>query len=249
MTEGQTTEAAAIVAALEAKLAAQRRANADPLPGPLLDAFLPAPLPTRRVVAGDFIILKRLASPLLEQFFTAHEHARQVQAGTATAPLPAETPLTNDQAAELLFVFGNPARRARELLALHDLAEFRRRAVDWANKSGQAAELKQRLEAIQIQFGRIWQTALEYETDDAPGETTISLPVAAAGASDGLGWWLDYVARLCSRFPWSLNEVLDELPMSEGFAFLAWSVENNGVAPVKRVGKGYLAMELEQTHG
>lgn len=231
---------------IERKLAAMRRANADPLPGPLLDAFLPAPALTRPVVAGDFIVLKRLNSPLLEQFFKTHELARRVRAGTAAPEEQVSTTLTNDETAELLYLFGNPSGRTRALLAKLSIAEFRTQAVDWVNKSGAAEQLKERLDALQAAFSNIWRTALEYDAEDAAGETTVTFPVAAAGAPDGLGWWLDYLARLCSRFPWTRDFVLDELPMAEGFALLAWSVENNGIEPVRRVGKGYIATEIER---
>ena len=60
----------------EKLVAGAHAASADPLPGPLLDAFLPelltaAGIELRPVVAADFAILKRLNSPLLQELKNA----------------------------------------------------------------------------------------------------------------------------------------------------------------------------------
>ena len=43
----------------------------------------------------------------------------------------------------------------------------------------------------------------------------------------------------------TMNEV-QELPLAQGFALVAWCEENNGIAPVDRLGPGYVAQEVER---
>jgi hypothetical protein len=42
------------------------------------------------------------------------------------------------------------------------------------------------------------------------------------------------------------HEVRDELPLCQGFALIAWSIENNGVCEVERLGPGYIGLEIER---
>jgi hypothetical protein len=38
---------------------------------------------------------------------------------------------------------------------------------------------------------------------------------------------------------------MHDLPLNQGFAMIAWAVENDTMAPAQRVGLGYLGQELE----
>ena len=64
-----------------------------------------------------------------------------------------------------------------------------------------------------------------------------------------MGWWLDYVARLCRSYHWSKEYVLFDLPMSEGWALMAMAIEQDGwmqFSGVKRSVKGYLGQEIDE---
>jgi len=74
--------------------------------------------------------------------------------------------------------------------------------------------------------------------------------------SDGISWLIDYVCRLAKTYPsFSLDFVWDELPMAQGWAYYAWSIEADGwlnFSGIKRASAGYLKQEsdklIEQAH-
>ncbi|MDE2097607.1 MAG: hypothetical protein KGL39_10200 [Patescibacteria group bacterium] len=70
--------------------------------------------------------------------------------------------------------------------------------------------------------------------------------------SDGLGWLWDYTTRLVATYPsFTRDFVLYELPMIEGFAWLAAAIEMNGwlgFCGIKRSGKGYVGIESERLY-
>ena len=42
------------------------------------------------------------------------------------------------------------------------------------------------------------------------------------------------------------DEIMDRLTLAKGFSMIAWATENNGIAPVDRVGRGYIGREIDQ---
>jgi hypothetical protein len=52
------------------------------------------------------------------------------------------------------------------------------------------------------------------------------------------------VSLLCREYGWSREDVLNDLPLAQGFAFAAWAVENNPMAGCERTGPGYVAQEI-----
>lgn len=88
-------------------------AASDPLPGPLLEAFLPEPLRAaglelRAVVASDWPILKKLDSPILKEL--------QGLALNPELPKP-EVVYEEEDVWELLYLWTHPVREVRALLA------------------------------------------------------------------------------------------------------------------------------------
>jgi hypothetical protein len=46
-----------------------------------------------------------------------------------------------------------------------------------------------------------------------------------------------------------LNVAMDELPLAQGFALMAWSQESNPWCPMERMTDGYIAQEAYQNLG
>lgn len=91
-------------------------AASDPLPGPLLNAFLPEPLVAaglelRPVVASDWAILKRLDSPILKELARASVAAKNPELAGPT------TTFEEEDIWELLFLWTNPPPVVRAALA------------------------------------------------------------------------------------------------------------------------------------
>ena len=61
---------------------------------------------------------------------------------------------------------------------------------------------------------------------------------------DGLSWLIEYACRLLHSYPSFTPEyVWNELPMIQGWVYVAWAIENNGwlgFCGVKRNGAGFI---------
>lgn len=104
-----------------------RQAHAEPLPGPLDDAFgaeLKPPGPgaralarlgytLRQPVAFDHVLLKRIDSPVFRQWQAALEHAQAQAAGRGDSP---QTEYSEEEIIEFVFLFCVPSRQARALV-------------------------------------------------------------------------------------------------------------------------------------
>lgn len=236
----QRDDLAAIIAGLERDTALATAADANPLPGPLFEAFDPEPIrfgniAVRSVVAFDFIVLRKLESPLLarlEQLFKAPEERSPVEFSDA-------------QEADMIQQFTSSIATVRKDIA-RGVDHFRSRARLLLREDGLPALLRpQLLLGIQAEFARCWSTAIGYESGDkGEGETTLTL---ATGAEDGLGWWLIYVAGLAKHLPW--EQVMFHLPVAQGRALLnAWK-ETDPWLNVDRRTPGYLRQEIDRLKG
>jgi hypothetical protein len=233
-------------ARLQQTLQATRRANAEPLPGPLADAFglgrTVGGLRLRPVVAGDFPILRAVNSPFYRRTFSLAEHLRQIKADEipSTTPPPV-TPFDELEAAGMIYQFLAPIREVRES-ARAGREAFHQRAVAAVNRLVLPDQLTAVHAAVTANFSAAYDTAVEYEQISEEGSTTMVVSALDGGQPDGLGWWLHYVARLTATFHWPLAYVLDELPLAAGFAFIAWE---NDIDPHRRaVTPRYLAQEV-----
>ena len=117
---------AAQVAAFARSLEIQSAAAADPLPGPLADAFAPnlepiAGISLRPVVARDLALLRQLDSPLVRQLAQWRKPAGE----------RAEVQCTEEEGWEIIYQFSRPARQAAADLAC-GRTHFTRLATEFA---------------------------------------------------------------------------------------------------------------------
>ena len=87
------------------------------------------------------------------------------------------------------------------------------------------------------------------DEDEDPLATFIQRVNAPKAPEDGLSWLLDYVGRLLKTYPsFGWQFVWDELPMIQGWAMYAWSLENDFLVQWgnKRASRGYVAIEVEK---
>src|ERR1017187_6604772 len=109
---------------------ANKRAAADPLPGPLADAFLKGAIPwgdgrfVRRVVASDWKILKGLDSPIF----------RQILEPQKDPTLREETVYSDEEQWEMCWQFTHSPADNRALMAKGRPA-YRAEAEKWADET------------------------------------------------------------------------------------------------------------------
>lgn len=206
---------AADAADLQRQQTATRRANTEPLPGPLDRAFAPEELAQfgfvlRPVVASDFILLKKLNSPLYRQTFVLAEHARQIKSGELPedAP-PPRTEYDEDECVEMIFQFTRPLPVVREIfrrgtnhnpdaVKARDLDKIKADQRAWFREQALAAVTDAipinrfsdfpRLVATVIEnFTAAFSTAVHYESPQPEGEETVFTTPAVAGATASAG--------------------------------------------------------------
>lgn len=185
-------ELAKDIAAHQARQAATRRANAEPLPGPLATAFNADELQAlgiklRPVVASDFILLKKLNSPLYRRTFELAEHARQVKAGelAADAP-PPQTNFDEEECVEMIYQFSIPLPQARAELK-RGREFFREQAQQAITDHAPVDALPRLVEAVVANFTAAFSTAVQYSGESKEGEETVFTTPAAAGATASAG--------------------------------------------------------------
>lgn len=158
-------------------------AAADPLPGPLLEAFLPEPLVAagfelRDCVASDWAILKRLDSPIL----------RELQSLALDPALPKpEIVYEEEDIWELLYLWTQPVREVRALLAKGRPA-FREAVLEQTADRFSFEIVKDRnaiLGALAKNLFRALSTRLTHQPsgDDGPNFHKAQPPTASAGGS------------------------------------------------------------------
>lgn len=163
----------------EARHQKMEQAAANPLPGPLFDAYAHLPetiagLTIRPLVHYDFVLLKQLDSPLLR-------HLRAATDGAETPP----TPYGDDEGYELIFLFTRPARDAAAILA-RGRSVFRRAAVEMIGMNVSPADTALLMKAVEREVLRAFATVVNYEPR-APADGTVFTPPPAAPATDSAG--------------------------------------------------------------
>jgi hypothetical protein len=172
-----------------------RRANAEPLPGPLATAFTLDELKVfgftlRPVVASDFILLKRLNSPLYRQTFALAEHARQIKAGEI--PPDAAAPATqydDEECVEMIYQFTRPLAEVRAALQ-RGREKFRETALTAVTDAIPIAQMDAypRLVTTVIEnFTAAFSTAVQYSAAGKDENETVFTTPAAAGATASAG--------------------------------------------------------------
>lgn len=173
------------LAAYQRRADAIESANADPLPGPLLDAFLPEPLlaagfALRQPVASDLAILKRINSPILQEL---EQLAKPVE-----ERIPC--PFSEEAAWELFYLWTRPVTEARAALASGPQA-FRETALRVTSDRLPLTIVTQgaaMMAALAQNFIRSFATAIEYQSKPSGDGTVFTAPppgapTASAGGS------------------------------------------------------------------
>jgi hypothetical protein len=172
-----------------------RRANAEPLPGPLSQAFTLDELKQfgftiRPVVASDFILLKRLDSPLYRQTFALAEHARQIKA--QEIPPDAQPPVTkydDEECVEMIYQFTRPLEEVRRVLK-RGRDHFRETALATITDAIPIAQMDAypRLVTTVIEnFTAAFSTAVEYGASEKDGDETVFTTPPGANATASVG--------------------------------------------------------------
>ena len=177
----------------EARAAAKRaqgmsEAAAEPLPGPLREAFAPEPvqaggLRVRPLVHYDFVILRRLDSPLLKQLAAAADKARGRKKSAN-----AETPWTDEDGYEMIYQFTRPAEEVAAFFARYGVqarARFREVALREIGFKLGPVEVAALIPAVVSAFMNAFSTRVKFEPKDPGGDGGFQSPPPGATASAG----------------------------------------------------------------
>jgi len=156
--------------------AGSARASIDPLPGPLVDAFLPEPLRAaglelRPLVMTDIALLKRLDHPILREL----AELQKPEGDRKPVPFGEEDML------ELLYCWTRPVREARAALAggRQAFREIALSATGDLMPAGALADTAQILEALGANFRNAFATALRYQAKSPEGGAVFTKPPAS----------------------------------------------------------------------
>ena len=174
---GYTAEAQAHAARQQAL----REASADPLPGPLAAAFAPthptiAGLTVRPVVHADFVILKKLNSPIL-----ATLTGRKAKPGAAA---PRQSALTDDSTYDLIYQFTRPCQDVEREVDKLGPKDFRAKARLAIGYTLGPVEVLLLAKAIEAEFTRAFSTLIGYAAK-APSDGSFTAPPPTPTASAG----------------------------------------------------------------
>jgi hypothetical protein len=155
------------------QLGHQERAAAEPLPGPLAQAFAGGPLThagvtLRPMVASDIVILKQLRSPL---YLRLIEHAKAEEERKGIE-------FTDEEGFEMIYQFAVPLRQVRDELA-KGREFFRSQAVERIGDQVNPADLKLLSELVVLNLANAFSTAVNYgNKTTGEGESFFTKPPA-----------------------------------------------------------------------
>lgn len=154
--------------------AARAAATADPLPGPLAGVFGHVPatiagLTVRPLVHYDFVILRQIGSPLIDQLKLTE---------------PGQTPFSEVQGYEMVFLFTRPVREAAAIAARGPEA-FRAAAIETIGMALGPVEVALLIRAVEAEFVRAFSTAVSYGAPAPGADGTVFTP-PPAGPKTGL---------------------------------------------------------------
>ncbi len=159
---------------------AGKRANAEPLPGPLSAAFGPEEIKCRvfsirKVVAYDWQILKQIKSAFYENWleWQKPEEIRQmVEMSDATI-------------CDLIFLLSRPCIESWELINV-GIEQFKRASADAIVTRYTMPELLGESKAVIEQFKRHNETFVRYVSEESDGSKKNSTPASPASNGTGL---------------------------------------------------------------
>ena len=178
---GYTAEAAA----LAARQQALRDAAADPLPGPLAHAFASLPdlvagLRVRKMVHYDFVIMRLIGSPVLEQL------RNQGKKGKAT------TAFDDADGYQMIYQFTRPVEEIADWISKRApgraAPEFRKLALREIGMTLGPVEVALLVKMVERTILDAFSTALQYaEKDPPPGDTVFTPPPASPSTASAGG--------------------------------------------------------------
>jgi hypothetical protein len=138
---------------------ASARANGDPFPGPLAEAFCKGSIKVgeytvRKIAASDWTILRQLKSPLITLIQDIHQEP-------GTVP---EVPISKEQEWELAFQFTHPVKDTRDLLELGE-DHFKEAVLAFIDSGVDEIVVSLICRAVIEQIKRSWETALKHKAD------------------------------------------------------------------------------------
>jgi hypothetical protein len=185
------------MAAIAVKAAKASRAQSEPFPGPLLDAFVnDAPVvhgfKLQPVAMGLIMILKKIQSPLLEIVRIMREEFTRPPSGThgddATREnvwtrinerLDKEVSAEDEQFVETIFCFIHPLNEIR-LLLNSGRAAFRERALREISDRVTTAQMADLQKAVSMHYRASFATVINHSPPSAEGGTVFTPPPAGA---------------------------------------------------------------------
>ena len=178
---GFTAESAAHAAHQQAL----RDASADPLPGPLADAFASLPdqiagLRVRKMVHYDFVIMKLVGSPVLEQLRNQGKKGKTA------------TPFDDADGYQMIYQFTRPVEELADWLAKRApgraAPEFRKLALREIGMALGPVEVALLVKMVERTILDAFSTALQYaEKDPPPGDTVFTPPPASPSTASAGG--------------------------------------------------------------
>lgn len=158
--------------------AALSAAASDPLPGPLALAFARPPtaiagLTVRPVVHADFVVLKKLGSPILASLTGGRIKRRPTDA------------LTDDSTYELIYQFTRPCaevERQVDTLGVKKFRELARQTIGYTLGPVPVLLLSQ---AIEREFGAAFSTVITHDPKPDADGSFPSPPASETGSAGG----------------------------------------------------------------
>ena len=140
---------------------ARRRAAADPLPGPVAEAFLEGPITIgkwtiRRVVLSDWAILRGLKSPIIQQMLEMQKPLE----------IRETVPYTDEDGWEMIWQFTHTPAENRALLA-KGRSVYRETAITEIGDAIEVGEGELIVQAVNQQIMRSFATAVKHGTDES----------------------------------------------------------------------------------
>lgn len=163
---------------------AGRRANSEPLPGPMAEAFAGGSIKVgeyriRKVVASDWVAFKQIKSPVLEMILDLQQGAGNPEYK------PSEMEFSDQQQWELVWQFLKTPKEVRKAIADGTISALAESEIGDAVEQPTVMLL---IAAVMEQLKRSWQTAVKYGAEaEKSGDITFFRDTEAMRkmASDG----------------------------------------------------------------
>ena len=177
--------------ALKAEGRAQKGANADPLPGALLDAYAEIPeavagMQVRKIVHYDWVLFRMLKSPVLDALAEAghgKNGKNRKHGGRVSATY------SDGQESELIFQLTRPVKEMDGLMKRVGVEGFRGAAKESIGYSLGPIEVGLLMKCVEREFARYFSTVIKYgpgaKAGEGNGETVFTGPAMTPAPKTG----------------------------------------------------------------